>query len=293
MAEFQEGTLDTLMERLCSSISDFDPEWATRCVPATEEQIQQLQDILAKYRYTIPAAYLYYLKRMGQDDGGLQETGCCDLEVDIGTVLELLSDREAPDLEEGLFNPMVTNLEGVYVAESFEKYLFRKAFHMYMRGLTYREFTSSPVCRHHEKNRIENCRTCAYCGDTVEERMDFIHRMAEAYGLKKAWFSDRAHFICYHANYAFEIDVCQGYSASFSCNDEELWKQVRYRIGLFPDFFACLSSFENEKDGEDEKDRKDEKDDDDMYERHASFNRYGDLSKLITDPDLLQSVSIG
>ena len=53
MVEFQEGTLDTLMERLCSSISDFDPEWATRCVPATEEQIQQLQDILAKYRYTI------------------------------------------------------------------------------------------------------------------------------------------------------------------------------------------------------------------------------------------------
>ena len=47
MAEFQEGTLDTLMERLCNSISGFDPEWVTRCVPATEEQIQQLQDILA------------------------------------------------------------------------------------------------------------------------------------------------------------------------------------------------------------------------------------------------------
>ena len=25
-----------------------------------------------------------------------------------------------------------------------------------------------------------------------------------------------------------------------------------------------------------------------MYERYASFNRYGDLSKFITDPDLLQ-----
>ena len=25
-----------------------------------------------------------------------------------------------------------------------------------------------------------------------------------------------------------------------------------------------------------------------MYERCASFNRYGDLSKFITDPDLLQ-----
>ena len=52
MAEFQEGTLDTLMERLCSSISGFDPEWVTRCVPATEEQIQQLQDILAEYNDT-------------------------------------------------------------------------------------------------------------------------------------------------------------------------------------------------------------------------------------------------
>lgn len=25
-----------------------------------------------------------------------------------------------------------------------------------------------------------------------------------------------------------------------------------------------------------------------MYERYASFNRYGDISKFITDPDLLQ-----
>ena len=73
MAEFQEGTLDTLMERLCSSISGFDPEWVTHCVPATEEQIRQLQDIFAECHYTVPAAYLYYLRRMGQDDGELLE----------------------------------------------------------------------------------------------------------------------------------------------------------------------------------------------------------------------------
>ena len=102
MAEFQEGTLDTMMERLCSSISGFDPEWVTRCVPATEEQIRQLQDIFAECHYTVPAAYLYYLRRMGQDDGGLLETECCDLEVDIGTVLELLPGK-CEDLEKGLF----------------------------------------------------------------------------------------------------------------------------------------------------------------------------------------------
>ena len=73
MAEFQEGTLDTMMERLCSSISGFDPEWVTHCVPATEEHIRQLQDIFAECHYTVPAAYLYYLRRMGQDDGELLE----------------------------------------------------------------------------------------------------------------------------------------------------------------------------------------------------------------------------
>ena len=83
MAEFQEGTLDTLMERLCNSISGFDPEWVKRCVPATEEQIQQLQDILAEYHYTIPAAYRWYLRKMGKDDGGLleRELDFCEAEV--------------------------------------------------------------------------------------------------------------------------------------------------------------------------------------------------------------------
>ena len=53
MAEFQEGTLDTLMERLCNSISGFAPEWVKRCVPATEEQIQQLQEIVGLYDFAL------------------------------------------------------------------------------------------------------------------------------------------------------------------------------------------------------------------------------------------------
>ncbi len=268
MTEFQEGTLDTLMERLCSSISSFDPEWITRCVPATEGQIQQLQDILAEYHYTIPAAYLYYLKRMGQDDGGLLENEWDGCKVDIGTVLKLLSDKDSyfrKELEKGFFlfsdhwadagfymklsaandNPMVTDWEVVYVTESFEKYLFRKALDMYQRKFTYSDFKSESVCSDNEKKKIEDCRTCPYCGDTVGERMDFINQMAESYGIKKAWFSDQSHFICYNASYAFEISVCDGYSIDFSCNDDKLWTQVRYSLDSFPKFFAYLSSFGN------------------------------------------------
>ena len=301
MAEFQEGTLDTLMERLCSSISGFDPEWVRRCVPATEEQIRQLKDILAEYNYTIPAAYLYYLRRMGQNDGGLLENEWDGCEVDIGTVLKLLRKDSyfRKELEKGFFlfsdhwadagfymklsaaddNPMVTDREGVYVTESFEKYLFQKAFDMYHRKFTYSDFESESVCSDNERKKKEDCRTCPYCGETVEERMDFINQMAETYGLKKAWFSDQAHFFCYNASYAFEINVGEGYSAHFYCDDNELWKQVRSLFGVFPNFFSYLSSFENERDG---------KESGDMYERCASFNRYGDLSKLITDQDLLQ-----
>ena len=63
--------------------------------------------------------------------------------------------------------------------------------------------------------------------------MAFINQMAESYGIKKAWFSDKAHFICYSASYAFEISVCDGYSIDFSCNDET-GKVVAWCI---PEFF--------------------------------------------------------
>ena len=228
MAEFYKGTLDTLIERLCNSISSFDQEWIKYCVPATEGQIRQLQNILAEYHYTIPAAYLYYLRRMGQNDGGLlQQEELGGYESDIDRILELLSDRDfyaREYLEEGFFlfsyhwadsclymklssmndNPVVTQRGRDYnIAESFEKYLFWKAFHMYQESFAHSAFYSSSVCR--EKKEKENCKMCVFCGNTVKERMDFIMRMADTYDLKNAWFSDRTHFFCYCSNYAFEM----------------------------------------------------------------------------------------
>ena len=265
MAEFYEGTLDTLMERLCSSISTFDQEWVKHCEPATEEQIRQLQDIFAEYHYTIPAAYLHFLRRMGQNDGGLLEREWDGCEVDIATVLECLDDRREA-LKEGFFqfsyhwadanfyldlssmddNPVVTDICRNYMAGSFEKYLFRKAFYMYQQHFAHSDFHSPSVCREENKDK-EDCKMCPFCGDTAEERMDFIIRMADMYGLKKAWFSDRTHFICFNSNYAFEIRVDEGYAVEFCCNNDALWKKVRYCLNLFlnlfPKFFSYVSEF--------------------------------------------------
>ncbi len=114
--------------------------------------------------------------------------------------------------------------------------------------------------------------------------MAFINQMAESYGIKKHGSVTRHISSVIVQVMLFEISVCDGYSIDFSCNDDKLWKQVRSLLGVFPNFFSYLSSFENERDG---------KESGDMYERCASFNRYGDLSKFITDPDLLQATGWG
>ena len=257
MTEFQEGTLDTLMERLCNSISSFDPEWVKRCVPATEEQIQQLQDILAEYHYTIPAAYLWYLRKMGKDDGGLLERELDFCEADIDTVLELQNEE---DLEKGILyfaysdpfdigffmklsamddNPLVVTDWEEKNAESFEKYLFQRAFHMYQKGFAHHITKENSGC--HEKKDKEDCRVCPLYGDTVEERMDYFVRTAESYGVKKAWFSDPTHFICYNSNYTLEIRVQRkGYDAVFYYNDDKLLKQIGYSL-RWPKIFDTIS----------------------------------------------------
>ena len=84
MAEFQEGTLDTLMERLCNSISGFDPEWVKRCVPATEEQIQQLQDILA-----VKVCEGYSMRFCCNDDKLLKQVMCSPLSKVFDTISKL------------------------------------------------------------------------------------------------------------------------------------------------------------------------------------------------------------
>lgn len=252
MTEFYEGTPDTVIERLCDSIATFDKEFVKRCKPATKKQIEQLQNSLAKYHHTIPTTYFHYLRTMGRNDGGLLEYQW-NCEPDIDTVLDYIDDDEYDEeLAEGYFmfsdhwldarfylklshgndNPPVLfdGYEGrIQYTDSFEKYLFHKAFDMYKD--TFEHHTSTTYHTHnctHEK--AEHCKQCPVYGKTPKERMAFVRHTAKPYGVQGAWFSDSLRYFCYDSQYALKVDISNGHHVQFSCNDSELLEQTRQEL---------------------------------------------------------------
>lgn len=138
-------------------------------MPASDEQIQQLENICAEYGYRVPKVYLDYLKAMGESDGGLLEREWDGyMEPNIHTILELFCDEDFDAkeyLQQGLLlfsyhwteahcylrirkqedNPVVTDWENHYFAGSFEKYLFQKAFNMFQEKFKYKSSVGTSI----------------------------------------------------------------------------------------------------------------------------------------------------
>ena len=130
MVHFYQGKPESVMERLSGTISNFDSSWGSKCVPASDGQIQQSENICAEYGYHVPKVYLDYLKAMGESDGGLLEREWDGyMEPNLHTILELFCDEdfEAKEyLQRGFFcflTSAVTDWQNHYFAGSFEKYL--------------------------------------------------------------------------------------------------------------------------------------------------------------------------
>ena len=259
MIKFQEGTPDTMIERLRDAISGFDRKWAGKCRPATEKQIQRLENIVKKYHWELPDAYLRYLRAMGKNDAGLLENEWDGCEPGIDAILKLFEGSKNDSsvrrcLKEGNFlfsynwggsnfylrlsetkaDPPVVesvfaNPEGKYVAGSFEKYLFRQAFKMYQETFKYHVSSDRSLCNHEEKGK-EDCRTCSVYGETAKERMETALQVTQAYGLEGAWFGDRVQYFWYDERYALIINVRDGFRIEFSYNDAALKEQFEWRV---------------------------------------------------------------
>ncbi len=63
---------EELMWNISGYLSMLDPKWLQNCKPASPEDIECLEKILAeRFACSIPSSYKAYLERMGEEDGGL------------------------------------------------------------------------------------------------------------------------------------------------------------------------------------------------------------------------------
>lgn len=252
MVQFYQGTPESVMERLHRTISYFDKSWSSKCVPASDEQIQQLENICAEYGYYVPKVYLDYLKAMGENDGGLLEREWDGyMEPNLHTILELFCDEdfEAREyLQQGLLlfsyhwsdthcylritthddNPVVTDWEHHYFAGSFEKYLFQKAFNIYQEKFEHKLSVGTSIM---------TCDTllkkysfpCSICGGTDEEKMEFVRWLVvnlPDLHEKETWFSDNLNYCSYNEHYALSINIHHSLRLVFSCDDIILKKKI-------------------------------------------------------------------
>lgn len=255
MDYFGRGTLEDYIDRLCETMKYVDKEWSERVKPATAEQIERLYG-LAKFEgspFQLPMVYMAYLKRMGQDDGGLLECGQCT-GVNIDTICRkyenyavytpefdrsryLLiatdwTDSELYlDLTKGDNPPIYCNFHanGLY-ASSFEKFTFQMAFDIMMnRQHLFCDFISLSL------QKVQALLGRPYenkenFGGTMQERLAFAMKLLEPYSLQQAWFSDEVRCCCFGEKMAVKVDVSFAISIAFSGDDKILIQKMKEEL---------------------------------------------------------------
>lgn len=255
MIEFYQGMPESVIERLCKTVSNFDKSWLEKCVPASDEQIQQLENICGQYGYSVPKVYLDYLTTMGENDGGLLEREWDGyMEPSIHDILELFAEEYSDareHLQQGLLlfsyhwtdahcylsiskaenNPVITDWEKHYFAGNFEKYLFQKAFDIYQEKFEYKSSVGTSInsCEAILKKYLF---PCSICGGTAEEKMAFVRWIVKSLDLheKETWFGDNLHYFSYNAHYALSVNIYQSLLLIFSCDDIMLKKKIDSKL---------------------------------------------------------------
>jgi hypothetical protein len=191
------------MERLVHYIAGFVPEFPSRIRGTTEEELEELEELIKR---PLPKIYREFLLRMGHDHGGLALLGMAKTEY--GAILKryerafvrdlplpanalLIGDHVSVDLDLVLADqpegePRVMLAEDAdivgFVARSLEVFLFQRAFTQYaLRALPHRADWASPLrVAESEVGRVTSdlgfmrlwfSDTGCYCGETPEARV--------------------------------------------------------------------------------------------------------------------------
>ena len=255
---FEEGSLDTMMERLFKTMNSIDRQWSEKVEPASQKQIHALEEIsgLKQHGKSIPYAYLLFLEEMGQNDNGLLEQEWDgDTEVNIDSVLrDYIRYMDAFDMdmneymlfsthwsESVLFlkltegeNPPIYRFDGQLFSGSFENYLFQMAFRKVenTQFLYQIAFAASPkkfreILSEKSMQRIQ-----------WTTRMELIEYLLEPYQLQKAWFSDEVRFYGISSEYIMCVDLSWALNMTVSSNDssalQKTSKSLTHLFGIKP-----------------------------------------------------------
>lgn len=222
----KEGNANNLFERLFEFIEMYDTDWKNRIKPASENSINQLIELseISKYNRDIPIVYRKFLKKMGQDDGGLLSEVLLG-ETKIDEIIELLEDYHKYDSDyfENLIFPFCiqetgielsfdlssNNQEGIWItegseifrktSESFEKLLFQCAFKKFVSF-------SVRVCYGASKKTLGETMRKANISNIFEE----LNKIIKKYGIIKTWFSDFEHYIGIGGDIVFYMEYHNG-----------------------------------------------------------------------------------
>lgn len=223
-------------------------DWYQNIKPASEEDIAALKKVsgFAQRGLEIPAEYLAFLRRMGQNDGGLL-SNYFECYSDIGHLIEYYNEEdEYFDDEDFQDNQLLISIGIItgepdfcltvkedgshevsgrsytwshkqptdYYAETFDKFIMQIIFHLYEQA-KYQNTIFFTSCYNDVKDNV-----LQYGDAAIMQKVD---ELAERYGFQKSWCSDQWHYYGFKEKSCLMIHRDFSYSGLIGTED---WKDI-------------------------------------------------------------------
>lgn len=238
---------ESIIERLCDYILPVNPEWKNMWKPASEKGIEELRKKsgIDKTGYDLPISYIQYLRYMGEEDGGLLSHGLYGAETKLSAILKYYQKDSRNILfarchEEGEFY-ITTKENGEQIittdfmeeyeidqyAESFEKLLCQEAYFIYGKKYLKEKIDIGIDKSSNYKEIVKKIKI------KKEDIFDKLEKYTEKYGYKKAWYSDKWHYIGIKEEISFDLDIIFGVGGDIIGDNIEEMEEIQKHIQKF------------------------------------------------------------
>lgn len=232
----------SVFQQLHDYISEFDREWWKKIIPASETMIESLKIVSEIQRKSddFPPLYKMFLEHMGRNDGGLLSVplnGTSNI-IDIIDLYEefhkftpevfctpyfaFFQKEMGGELSFNISNPHEENILDTDCgeifrvnSESFKKLLFQSAIIRFERFKNYIRFSGT-------LNNLKEAMLISGENSIIH----IIDGVLAKYGLTKAWFSDRNHYIALGVETSLYVQKTYGVIGFITSNNTDISKKL-------------------------------------------------------------------